>query len=143
MSVFSEVLDLRSKDIKKLEPLPAGSYQATVAGLPTIEPVGKNKTPAAKFTMTGFIPRQNTDSAEVAKCGDIAKREIIHTTFLTESAAWRLKKFLDDLGIEEGEKTLKERIDQVPNRQCVVHIKHTMSNDNNTVYAEIAKTSKL
>lgn len=140
MSVFAEVLDLRSKDVTKLDPLPVGSYQATVAGLPTFEEVGKNKTPAAKFTMTGFVPI-DVDRAALAKCGDTAKREITLTMFVTPTAAYRLKKFLDDLGIGEGDRTLKQRIDEVPNRQCIVHIKHIMPKD--TIFAEIDQTSKL
>jgi hypothetical protein len=141
MPVFSEVLDLRSKDIKKLDPLPVGSYHATVAGLPVFEDVGKNQTPAAKFTMTGFVPLHDVDRAELAKCGDITKREITLTMFLTEASVWRLKKFLDDLGIEEGDMTLKQRIGEVQNRQCVVHIKHAMPKD--TIFAEIDQTSKF
>jgi hypothetical protein len=143
MSEFNEILNQRSKDVKKLDPLPVGLYQATVAGLPALERVGKNNTPAAKFTWTGFIPLE-VDRGELAKCGDISKREIIHTQFLTQPSAPRLKKLFDDLGIPEGELTLGQRMDQVTNRQCVVRIKHTPSStDSTTIYAEIAQTSKL
>jgi hypothetical protein len=142
MSVFAEVLAIRPKDVEKPEPLPVGTYQATVVGFPTQEEVGKNKTPALKFKMTGFIPI-DVDPAELAKVGDVSKHEMVHTVFVTDKSLHRLKKFLEDLGIEVGNKTFRECIDEVSNRQCVVHVKHTISPDKTTIYAEIAHTSKL
>jgi len=66
------------------------------------------------------------------------------TFFLTDAALWRLKKFLDDLGVKEGNLTLKARIDRAPNRQCIVTIRHGMTKgDNPTAFAEITQTAKL
>ena len=67
MSEFNEILNQRSKDVKKLDPLPVGLYQATVAGLPLIERVGKNNIPAARFTLTNLIPLE-VDREARAKC---------------------------------------------------------------------------
>ena len=94
MSVFAEVLGIRPKDVEKPEPLPVGTYQATVVGFPTQEEVGKNKTPALKFKMTGVIPI-DVNPTELAKVEDISKHEIVHTLFLTDKSLHRLKKFLD------------------------------------------------
>jgi hypothetical protein len=141
MSIFNEILDLRSKDVKKLAALPPGTYLATVVGLPTYEAVGAKQTPAAKFLMTGFIPQDCVDREKLAECGDVVRRELTLTMFLTGPSLWRLKKLLDDLGIEEGNRTFKQRIDDVPNRQCLVHVKNTMPKD--TIFAEIDQTAKL
>ena len=142
MSIMADVLEKLSRDIIKYDPLPVGMYQATVRGLPELKPIGAKQTPAAVFTMTGFVPLQSIDPS--ANCGDLTTREMPLTFFLTDAALWRLKKFLDDLGVEEGNLTLKARIDQAPNRQCNVSIRHGMTKgDNPTTFAEITHTAKL
>jgi hypothetical protein len=139
---MADVLDKLSRDIIKYDPLPVGMYQATVRGLPELKPIGGKQTPAAVFTMTGFVPLQSIDLG--TNCGDLATREMPLTFFLTDAALWRLKKFLDDLDIEEGNLTLKARIDRAPNRQCKVSIRQNLTkSDNPTVFAEITQTAKL
>jgi len=61
MSIMAEVLEKLSRDIVKYDPLPVGMYQATVRGLPELKPIGGKQTPAAVFTMTGFVPLQSID----------------------------------------------------------------------------------
>jgi hypothetical protein len=142
---FSSILDQVSKDVKQLPPLPVGTYQARVAGPPTYEPVGAKLTPAVNFVLTGFVATQDVDREELAKCGDIQSKEMKLNMFTTEAAAWRLKQFLDHLGIEENDRTLRERLADAPSRLVLVSITHTFSKDPTKpgIFANINTTAKL
>jgi hypothetical protein len=139
---FQEVLDKRSADIKPLPPIPQGEYHAVVKGHPSFNPVGANQTPAVNFTLTGFRPYSHIEPAALAECGDLAERELTLTLFLTDAALLRLKRFLDHLGIDEGDRTLRERIADAPNRAVIVTITHTMSKTSNQIFANISSTAK-
>lgn len=145
MTNMSDVLDRMSRDIKQLDPLPVGTYIARVKEQPTLNPVGAKQTPAVNFVLTGFVPLQDVDHDALAKCGDILDKEMTYNLFTTEAAAWRLKKFLDHLGIEEGDKTLKERLAEAPGRQVTISITHTMSKDPNKpgTFANINTTARV
>jgi hypothetical protein len=139
---FQEILDKRSADIKQLKPLPQGTYRAIVNGHPTFNPVGANQTSAVNFKLTGFVPVSYIDPDVMAEYGNIAERELTLNLFLTEAAMWRLKQFLDHLGIEEGDRTLRERIAEAPNRAVIVTITHKMNPNSDQIFANIATTAK-
>jgi hypothetical protein len=139
---FEEILDKRSSDIRQLKALPQGTYRAIVKGCPTFNPVGANQTPAVNFKLTGFVPVGYIDPDVLAECENIADRELTLNLFLTEAAMWRLKQFLDHLGIEEGDRTLRERLADAPNRPVIVTITHSTGRNSEQIFANVTSIAK-
>jgi hypothetical protein len=120
---FADILNRQSREIEKLPPLPVGEFQTTVVGH-EYKKVGAKNTPAVIFTLQGFAPMSQISHDELAKCGDLRTRELRYTLYLTDAAGWRVRQFLDHCGVEEGDRSLAERIDGAINRQVLVTIGH-------------------
>lgn len=140
---FGSVLDKPASEIERPKPLPQGSYVTVISGLPRFDKSSKKQTEFAEFTHKVLSAGEDVDQDDLKAHGDYQGREIKNTFYLTEASAYRLKEFLiNDLGIEEQE-SLRPMLDEVAGRQCIVHIKHTASDDGKSVYANIASTAPV
>src|SRR5215467_10478912 len=133
---FSSVLDTPSSEVIRPKPLPTGSYQAMVKGLPRIDKSTRKGTEYSEYTLQMQEPIQNDDGENfdvdpddlqtslTKSNGDVVPlrdRTLRHTLYHTEDALWRLKKWLNDLDIPEEDedgnsRTLRERMQDVPGR---------------------------
>jgi hypothetical protein len=144
MPDFQDILNTPAKDIERPKPYPVGSYIALVEGLPSFDKVGENQTPCADFTLRFLSADDDVDKLQLQEAGGISGKQIRHRLFITPDAKWRLKKFLvDDLVIEEGDKTLTQLINEAPGRQVKIVIRHRPAKDGSVVYSEIAQTAKI
>src|SRR5262245_34604349 len=137
---ITDILERRSDTFEKLPPLPPGQYVTTVVAYEQ-DHVGPRQTPAVIFTLRGFAPAPMSPIAtgDLSKYGDLSMREMRYTLYLTEAAAWRVRQFLDHLGIEEGDRSLGERLSEAPNKPVIVTIKHDMGKGPNAgaIFANI------
>jgi len=139
-NIITDILDRQSREFEKLPPLPIGEYHTTVVAY-ECKKVGTKNTPAVIFTLQGFAPVSQVSQDELAKCGDLRTRELRYTLYLTEAATWRARQFLDHLGIEEGDRTVGERIADAINRQVLVTIRHDIGQGPNAgLFASIDGT---
>ena len=76
------------------KPLPPGTYRCTVTGMPRYDKSAKKQTPFVEFTLTPTSARDDVDKEDLAAMGGVAGKTIKATYYLTEDAAWRLKKFI-------------------------------------------------
>jgi hypothetical protein len=114
-------------------PLPPGPYIARVIDQPTLNAERSMKS----FTLTGFQPVNNDDS--LTGCGDFHAHKMTYT-FKKEG---KLLKFLDHLGIEKGDRTIRERLADAPGKQCKVTIVHSVSKNQGGATAKIKRTDKI
>src|SRR5262249_34625249 len=107
--------------------------------------VGQKLTPAIIFTLKGFTPVGDTTTADFSKCGNLSELKMRYTLFLTENALWRLRQFLNHLGIEEGDRSLSERLSEIANKPVLVTIRHEWpknKKDATGPFATISETAK-
>lgn len=145
---FGSILDKQSSEIERPKPLPVGTYIAAVQGLPRIDKSSKKQTEFSEYTLKLLAAQDDVDADALTEMGGIANKTIKATYYHTDDAAWRLKKFLDDLGIEEEDEdgeglSLRQRMQMVAGRQVLVTIKHTASDDGTTVYANVNGTAAV
>lgn len=145
---FSEILDRNPAEIERPKPLPIGTYTMLVKGMPRQDKSSKKGTPFVEFSLSPIAAGEDVDQEALQAWQEkadgstrvLADAVIKDTYYLTEDALWRLKKFLTDLGIEEGN-SLRTMIDQAPNRQILVTLRHEASQDGESVFARIATTA--
>ena len=146
---FGAILDRPSTEVERPKPLPTGTYICVVKGLPRQDKSAKKGTEFCEFTLQPLGVYQNeqgesdVDPDELAAMGGVEKRTIRATYYLTEDAIWRLKQFLDDLGVEEEDKSLRQRVSETPGRQVLATIAHQASDDGQNIYAQLKSTAPV
>lgn len=143
---FASILDKPATEIERPKPLPVGTYLAVIKGLPRYDKSSKKQTDFVEFTASIMSAMDDVDKAELGEAGGTNGKEIKLTYYITEDAAWRLKKFLDDLGygdaMDEGA-TLRQCAEQAAGSQVYVQMKHRASQDGKAIFAEVADTAKV
>lgn len=139
---FGALLDRPAADIERPKPLPQGSYTCVVKGLPRYDKSSKKHTEFVEFTLQPLTAGDDVDQEDLAAMGGIMNKTIRATYYVTEDSLWRLKKFLEDLGIEESG-SLRSMIDEAPGRQVIAYMKHEGSDDGQAVYAKLSNTAPV
>jgi hypothetical protein len=148
---ISDILDKPSTQIDKPKPLPVGTYQWLIIGMPRKDKSKEKQTDFYEFTCKPLSAFDDVDEealAEWATKSDGTMRELKDYTtkltfYVTPDSLYRLQEFLDHCGVADEEKTTRQCIDDTPNCQFVGSIIHKASPDGTTVYANIGKTAPV
>lgn len=135
---FKSILDRDSSTIEKPKPMPVGHYTFVVQGLPRYDKSKQKQTEFAEFTVTPIAADEDVDANALAAMGGFEGKKMRLTFYLTEDAAWRLVKFLDDCGVEDG--ILRQRAESANGAQFKGEVAHSASQDGESVFANIVKT---
>lgn len=146
---LGSILDRPASEIARPKPIPAGTYTCVVRKFEHGKSTKKG-TEFVEFTLAPIQPGPEIDPGDLEfaltkPSGEkvlLKDRQLRATYYVTEDAAWRLKKFLVDCGIEEGV-NLTAMINESINHEVLVTVKHTPSEDGETVYANVGGTAKV
>lgn len=147
---FSSILDMPASQAVRPKPIPVGTYLAMILGHPDYGKSTKKGTGYARFTLKLLEASDDVDQealkAALTKADGtvqaLSERTVSVTHWDTPNAAYRLREFLNNLGIEDDDSAggLGNMIQQVPGRQCWIHIRHKASEDGEGLYAEVDRT---
>ena len=151
---FESVLDTPSNEVSRPRPLPQGTYACQEKGLPRIDKSTKKGTEFSEYTLQVLEACDDVDPEELKLALTKANGEVVAlnartlrvTCYHTEDALWRLKKLLNDFGIPEEDddgnvRTLRQRMQDVPGKMIYDHVKHSPSDDGESMYANVDKTA--
>jgi hypothetical protein len=141
-ATFESILDTPATEVERPKPLPAGTYDAIVKGLPEYGESAQKKTPFVRFTLGIQAAGEDVDEEEIEEIGGLADKTIKTTYYTTPEALFRLTDFLENCGIDAEGKTVRQMIDETPNSSIRVVIAHRASDDGQQVYAEVKRTMK-
>ncbi len=135
---FSAILQNQASAIEKPKPLPIGSYICTNPALPEFKELGQNKTPCAEFSLKVMASSDDVDPEQLAEFGDYKGKNVRHRMFLSENSLFRSKEELvKAFALEEEGKNLGQLFNETVNKQVLVTIKHTPTQDGTDIYAEV------
>lgn len=141
---FEDILSRPSAEVERPKPLPAGTYVCVVKGLPKMDKSSKKQTMYAEFQLQPIQVTNDEMVEGVEEVGGLEDKQIRATFYLTDQALYRLKDFLvDDLGIEEGDKSIGQMLNEAPGKQCLATLKHRTSEDGKATWAELASTAPV
>src|SRR5580693_8580985 len=100
MANISDILNRPAEDVEAPKPLPPGSYNCIVKGLPEQGESSKKKTPFLKFALQITSPREDVDEEALTEYGDVVGKQIDATYYITDDALFMLTDFLESLGID-------------------------------------------
>lgn len=149
MANISDILNRPAENVEAPKPLPVGSYLCVIKGLPEQGESSKRKTPYLRFTYQITSPLADVDEDAIkeyeaissGESSSIIGRTLTNDYYTTEAALFMLTDFLGHCGIDfSGGKSISAAIDETPNTEVVVVIKHEESN-NGRWYARVARTA--
>lgn len=148
MANFSSILDRKAHEIEEPKAFPVGTYLVLLQGQYQTGESSVKKTPFVFFPAKVLMAQEDVSQSEVEAFGGVQGKELKGRQglqfYLTDESAYRLKEFLvDHLGIEPGDKSLKEMMTEAPGKQVLVTISHQPSDDGKRIFGQVAKTMKV
>jgi len=140
---FSAILDQQVEDAERPKPLPVGTYLCVVTGLPRFDKSSRAQTDFAEFTLQPTEVYDDVDKDELEAMGGLENRTLRITFWLTEDAKWRLRKFLEDCGIDVSGKSFHEAIEEAPGQQVIANVTHDPAKDGSGHYAVVKSTAAV
>lgn len=121
---LADILSTPASDAVAPPPFPEGGYHCVVAGLPEQIESSEKKTPGLRFTLKPIGVDEDVDEDELEEIGGIEGKTIRNDVWVTPASAFMLREFLEACGIESEGKSLSEMVDECPNKEVWVFIKH-------------------
>lgn len=144
MGTFEDILNRPADDIKPPPVLPVGTYHTVLVGLPERGKSSKKQTDFFKFQHKIVAALDDVDQEALAELdGGISGKEIDNTFYITEKSAFMLVQFIQNTGVDTEGKSLGAAIDETPNREVLIHIKHEASEDGMRVFARVGSTAPV
>ncbi|MDE2105564.1 MAG: hypothetical protein KGL39_50525 [Patescibacteria group bacterium] len=140
---FADILDMPATEIERPKPIPTGTYIAMVQGMPRFDKSAKKQTPFYEFTLKLLEAQDDVDADALSAMGGIADKTMRLTFYITEASVWRLKEFLETLGIDLDGSTLRAGVEEAPGKQCGIYVRHVPNQDGTGFFAEIGKTLRV
>lgn len=140
---LSNILDKPATDFVAPPPLPAGGYHCVVQGLPEQIESSKKKTPGLRYLLSPIAYDQDVDEKELEAIGGLEGKTIRHDVWVTEASAFMVREFLEHMGIESEGKSLGAMVDESPNAELMVFIRHEPIEGRDAMRAVVAKTGPV
>jgi hypothetical protein len=147
---FESILDTPADSVERPKPMPEGTYDVIVQGLPERGESSKKKTPYVRFTYAFASAGADVDEEALreiltGKDGTVTPltdRIIRDTYYTTPDSLFRLTDVLDNMGIDPDGKTIRAMLDETPNASLRIQVSHRASEDGTAVFAEVKRTMK-
>jgi hypothetical protein len=149
-ATFESILDTPAEAVERPKPLPVGTYDVIVKGMPEHGQSTQKKTPFVRFTYALVAAFDDVDEDELkALLTDskgnpvpISERTIRDTYYTTPDALFRLTDALENMGIDADGKTIRQMLDETPNASLRIQVSHQSVNDSDQIFAEVKRTMK-
>lgn len=147
---FESILDTPAENVERPKPLPAGTYDVIVKGMPEHGQSSQKKTPFVRFTYALTAAGEDVDEEELAelltaKDGStvpISERTIRDTYYTTPDSLFRLTDALEAMGIDSEGKTIRQMLDETPNSDLRIVVGHRASEDGQSIFAEVKRVMR-
>lgn len=138
MANFAQLLRKPADEVKRPEALPDGTYFGTIQGHEFGESKQK-KTPYIQFNIILTHAGDGVDTEGLEPNG----RKFRDTYYLTEDAMWRLKDFLEGLGVNTEGRSFDELIPQTQGRSVMLDIARAPNQAGDGFYNNVQKVTGM
>lgn len=142
---WSSILQGKPEEAKRPDPVPVGTYLATV-GKHEFKESPKKGTLFVQYSLTLVMPKEDVDMEQLRAYGGMEKlnkRTIPIDMYMTPESMWRHREFLEQsLKIPFNGRSWQVVIPETQGKQVLVHITHQIDqNDPTNVFAKVDKTA--
>jgi hypothetical protein len=139
---FESILDTAAEDVERPVPLPEGTYETIIQGMPAHGESTKKKTPYVEFTHKIVAALDDVDPTALDEVGGIADKTIKNTYYTTPQSLFMLTDFLEACGIDNTGRTIRQMLDDTPNASVRILVKHEPSEDGQRIFARVNRAFK-
>jgi len=146
MPNFASILDQPAADVKPPPLIPVGTYHTVIQGLPEAGQSSQKQTDYLKFTHRIVAALDDVDQTDLEETfpEGITGKTIDNTLYLTDKSLFMLTDMLKNCGIDFSEGiSVRAAVDQTPNAEVGIVIKHEPSQDGQRIFARVARTVSL
>lgn len=137
MTSYQDILSTPMKDIKDPPATPAGTYLATVVGLPKIDKFGQRSTDGVEFSFKLVAPLGDVNPEDLQAAGGLPDKLFNYCFWLTKDAIPILRQFLVEILGQDESMTPGEGITQAPGAQVNITLKHIVAKKTNRTIAVV------
>ena len=143
MSVdFNSLLSTKVDDAEKPKPLPTGSFIFAISTeQPKLDVSKQKQTPFVEFMAKPMSPLDDVDPSLLQQVKNWRDKTLRLTFYLTDDAKYRLKEFLDKIGVPHANRTFGECLPEVVGKTFKATIKHEIADKSKEPYAVIDDSS--
>jgi len=127
MTDFVDLLSKNVEDVERPKPLPMGNYIFNVVKH-DFDKSARKQTPYVRFTATPISPLDDVDQELLPENWNQKTMRVDY--YLTDDALFRLKDFLEKLGLSLSGRTFAEVIPETTNCQFIGTVTHETSTKN-------------
>jgi len=138
MAGYEDVLNIPRSTIKEPQPLPPGTYLASIKEYGAIEKRGKEGNEAIDFTLVLTAPQGDVDPQALSDFGSLPY-EYKQTFWITKKSLFIIERFLQAVGItQQDAATVSEAIPLTVGKTVMAHFKMGKPNaKTGKTYAEV------
>ena len=127
---FNKLLDTKASEFKAPEAVPQGHYLTLIETREYIKSSEK-KTPGVRLMHQLLRAERDVDQEGLKKAlkgKELSGKSIRNDLWITANASYRITELGVTVGLPTDQLTLKEIIEQFPNKKCIVFLSRTPSN---------------
>lgn len=118
---FAKLLSKPLDDVKKPPAWPAGTYLGVISAF-KFDDANKNNTPYVRFTVKVTAAGPGLEPSELEGIDLTKGREFRKDFYMTDDADWRLKEFIESLGVPTAGRTFAETVPECVNGQVQLEV---------------------
>ena len=136
---FKALLGQNLDEVKKPKAIPAGTWFGVVRKHEFA--LSKEKqTPYVRFTFGLTGPGEDI-APETLDGLEFSTKTLSRTFFITPDAQYRLKEFLESIGIPTSGRTFAETIPEALNKSVMLEVTQRSSQDGSEIYNDVGKVT--
>lgn len=147
---FESILDTPADEVERPVPMPVGTYDVLVKGMPEHGKSSQKQTPFVRFTYIFQAALDDVDEDELkliltnddGTMAPISEKSIRDTYYTTPDSLFRLTDALEAMGIDLEGKTVRAALDASPNQSLRIQVGHRTPDGSDQVFAEVKRVMK-
>lgn len=141
---WEDLLSKKADDVKEPTPLPVGPYRMEVEDNELVTSTQKG-TPGIQVMFKIIEALDGVDEDALAEVGDISKKSVRDTFWITPDSEYRFIEFVKKCGVETEGKTLGELIPEIKGQEVVGVVSHRTANDPNDtrIFTEVKSYNSI
>jgi|SRR5690554_5138458 len=137
MSSFSSILNTPADSVTEPKEIPVGTWRFVVKNVKKIDPRDEDTPGAILFVMEPVEPGPDVDESELADF-EMEGYPVFHRQRIRDRRdAFRLRKFLEALGVELDGRTLEAAAESAVGYEVMAYVEHNPGRDGDTIFVNL------
>lgn len=136
-NAFSDIMNTPADTVEQPKDVPEGTWRFTVKTVKISPPRDADSAGRVLFVMQPTEPGEDVDTSELDGF-EAEETQVFHNMFMRDRRdAFRLRKFLEALGVEIEGRTLEAAAESAQGYECHAYVQHGAQRDDGSVFVNL------